>query len=54
MKNCKIEYVVLLCIVLIFIVENVVLLLMLHILPMPRFYIVADRYLYLACVGSFF
>lgn len=30
------------------------LLLMLHILPMPRFYIVADRYLYLACVGFFF
>lgn len=30
------------------------LLLMLHILPMPRFYIGADRYLYLACVGFFF
>lgn len=30
------------------------LLLMLHILPMPRFYIGADRYLYLACIGFFF
>lgn len=30
------------------------LLLMLHIIPMPRFYICADRYLYLACIGFFF